>query len=179
MASYSGSFERELTDTTNKKIEKEDLLASLQQSVLPKCSQFFDLARKALNDNEREPEFRVKCKELINLTKVLLNLNIQQHLIETGTIYLISVFYELLYIDCDEVISEQCLARLERVFDRPNLNKRLQKQALDLCKSLFSLVDEEQLHYFFQENLIRRNRSPDGSPESKWRGSLQKKQLRN
>ena len=165
MASYSGSFERELTDTTNKKIEKEDLLASLQQSVLPKCSQFFDLARKALNDNEREPEFRVKCKELINLTKVLLNLNIQQHLIETGTIYIIYVFYELLYINGEEQITEQCLERLERVFDRPSLNKRIQKQTLDLCKSLFSLMNEEQLHYFFQENLIRRSRSPEESSQ--------------
>lgn len=165
MAAYSESFDQKLTDTTSKKIEKEDLLTNLQETVLPKCSQFFGLVQKGLSDRRREPEFRVRCKELINLTKVLLNLNIQQHLIETGTIYIIYVFYELLYIDGEDAITEQCVARLERLFDRPNLSKRIQKQAFDLCKSLFSLINEEQLHYFFQENLIRRSRSPDESFE--------------
>ena len=177
MAAYSESFEQKLADNTNRKIEKEDLLTSLQQSVLPKWSQFVDLARKALSDVRREPEFRVKCKELINLTQVLLNLNIQQHLIETGTIYIVFAFYELLFVDCEQAINEQCLSRLERLFDRPNLNKRIQRQALDLCKSLFSLLDEEQLHYFFQENLIRRSRSPDEA-EGKWLRKKKRKSCR-
>lgn len=166
MAAYSESFEQKLTDTTSKKIEKEDLLTNLQETTLPKCSEFFDLVRNALTDRRREPEFRVKCKELTNLTKVLLNLNIQPHLIDTGTIYIIYVFYELLYIDGEDTITEHCVGQLERVFDRPNLSKRIQKQAFDLCKALFSLINEEKLHYFFQENLMRRNQSPDEPSEA-------------
>lgn len=157
MAIYSS--DHRLTDDLNKKLDKEEKLTNLQQTELPKLNQFFDLIQSNL-DRKNESEFQIKCKELINLTKLFLNSNnIQQNLIETGTIFIVYVFYELLLIDRGNAITDQCLFRLEQIFDKSNLTKRIVNQALDLCKFLFSLIDEETLHYFFQDNLIKKSKS--------------------
>lgn len=162
MANYS-SFDQKITDDVNRKIEKENILNELQQSVLCNLNHFFDLVQKNLKDRRESTlnQFKIKCKEFINITNLLLNLNIQPHLIETGTMYLIYVIYESILIDGNDEITEQDLKRLERVFDRSNLNKKLLSQALSLCNHMFDLVGDEKLHYFFQDNLIRKKKMGD------------------
>lgn len=154
------SFDQKLIDDTSKKIEKEKILGDLQTNVLPDLNHFFGLVQRNLKDKREsaKTKFKIKCKEFTNLTNVLLNLNIQQHLIETGTMYIIYVLYESLLIDRNEEITEPDLTRLAQVFDRSNLNRKLVNQALDLCRDWFDLIDEEDLHYFFQDNLIRKSK---------------------
>lgn len=160
MATYS-TFEEKLVDNVNKKIEKEKILINLQKTILPDCNHFFDLILKRMKDKREmiKKEIRIKFKEFLNLTNLLLkNLNIQQHLIETATIFTIYTLYEAILIDRVDEVNEQILTRLEQVFDRSQLNKKVVNQAFNLAKTLFDLIDEESIHYFFQDNLIRKSK---------------------